>query len=210
MSHTLHRSGTEESLKTDFPILTIGARGYNRDGCAEEQVRIGEIFLRHNAVNAGILGMEGQLTDDRLEEALRTVNDSAVTHAVFRSEEDLTACLKELKEADLGLSIVVSGLFDTVHSCCREAGLEPHTVNTSLGVWGNVEEKLPEDPRVADISTMCGHGMISFTLVEDMAEKVRTGKLSAKQAAEKMMPQCHCHVFNTERAARILQEIAGV
>ena len=103
---------------------------------------------------------------------------------------------------------MVSGLFDTVHKCCREAGLEPHTVNTSLGVWGNVEEKMPADSRVADVTTMCGHGMIPFTLVEDMVRKIKAGKMTAEQAAEKIMPQCHCHIFNTERAARILAEIA--
>lgn len=209
MSHTLHRSGSPESLKGDFPILAIGAKGYNREGCARELVKIGEIFLKHNAINAGILGMDGALTPQRLGEAEDTVSDNGVTHGVFSNEEDLVACLRELKEADLGISIVVSGLFDTVHKCCREAGLEPHTVNTSLGVWGNVEEKLPADPRVADITTMCGHGMIPFTLVEDMVEKIKAGRLTAREAAEKMMPQCHCHIFNTERAARILEEIAG-
>lgn len=209
MSHTLHRSGSEESLKNDFPILTIGARGYNREGCAAEQVKIGEIFLRHNPVNAGILGVDGTLTQERLPEALETITDSAVTHAVFRSEEDLVACLKELKEADIGLSIVVSGLFDRVHACTRQAGLEPHTVNCSLGVWGNVEEKMPKDPRVADVTTMCGHGMIPFTLVEDIVQKIRAGKLTPEQAAQAIMPQCHCHIFNTERAARILAEIAA-
>lgn len=209
MSHTLHRSGSEESLKNDFPILTIGARGFNRDGCAAEQVKIGEIFLKHHAVNAGMLGMVGMLTEDRLEEAARTINDSAVTHAVFSNEEDLVACLRELKEADLGQSIVVSGLFDTVHKCCHEAGVEPHTVNVSLGVWGNVEEKMPADSRVADVTTMCGHGMIPFTLVESMVKKIKAGKMTAEQAAEELMPRCHCHVFNTERAARILAEIAG-
>lgn len=208
MSHTLHRSGSEESLKNDFPILAIGAKGYNRDGCAAELVKIGEIFLKHNAVNAGILGVEGSLTEQRLEEALKEASDNGVTHGVFRKEEDLVACLKELREADIGISIVVSGLFDTVHKCCREAGLEPHTVNTSLGVWGKVNEKMPADPRVADVTTMCGHGMIPFTLVEDMVRKIKSGRLSAEQAAEKIMPQCHCHIFNTERAARILGEIA--
>lgn len=208
MSHTLHRSGSEESLKNDFPILAIGAKGYNRDGCAAELVKIGEIFLKHNAINAGILGVEGSLTEQRLEEALKEASDNGVTHGVFRKEEDLVACLKELKEADIGISIVVSGLFDTVHKCCREAELEPHTVNTSLGVWGKVNEKMPADPRVADVTTMCGHGMIPFTLVEDMVRKIKSGRLSAEQAAEKIMPQCHCHIFNTERAARILGEIA--
>ena len=208
MSHTLHRMGSVESLKNDFPILTIGARGFNRDGCAPEQVKIGEIFLKHNPVNAGMLGLDGELTVDRLDEALETITDSAVTHAVFRSEEDVVACLKELKEADLGMSIVVSGLYDRVKECCHEAGLEPHTVNTSLGIWGNTEEKLPKDPRVVEVTTMCGHGMIPFTLVESMVAKVKAGKLTPEQAADKMKPQCHCHIFNTERAARIIAEMA--
>lgn len=208
MSHTLHRTGSEESLKNDFAILTMGAKGFNRDGCAPEQVRIGEIFLKHNVVNAGILGMDGTLTTDRLPEALATIKDTAVTHAVLSSEEDLIACLKELKEADIGLSIVVSGLFDTVHECCNKAGLTPHTVNTSLGIWGNTKEKLPADPRVVEVTTMCGHGMIPFTLVEDMVKKIKAGRLTPEQAAEKVMPQCHCHIFNTDRAARILGEMA--
>ena len=208
MSHTLHRMGSAESLTSDFPILTIGARGFNREGCAPEQVKIGEIFLKHNPVNAGMLGLDGELTPDRLDEALATITDSAVTHAVFRSEQDVIDCLKELKEADLGMSIVVSGLYDRVKECCHEAGLEPHTVNTSLGIWGNTEEKLPADPRVVEVTTMCGHGMIPFPLVESMVAKVKAGRLTPEQAAEKMKPQCHCHIFNTERAARIIAEMA--
>ncbi|MBS1402819.1 MAG: hypothetical protein HPZ79_07530 [Oscillospiraceae bacterium] len=208
MSHSLHRSGSSESLRSDFPVLAIGARGFNRDGCADSLVKIGEIFLKHNPVNSGILGLDGAFTADRANEARQTITDGAVTHAVFSSEADLVACLKELQEADLGVSIIVSGLFDTVHECCHEAGLEPHTVNCSLGVWGNVEEKMPEDSRIADVTTMCGHGMIPFTLVESMVEKVKKGLLTPAQAAEKISPQCHCHIFNTERAARILEEIA--
>ena len=186
MSHTLHRMGSEESLKNDFPMLTIGAKGFNREGCAPEQVKIGEIFLKHNPINAGRLGLDGELTPDRLDEALETITDSAVTHAVFRSEQDVIDCLKELKEADLGMSIVVSGLYDRVKECCHEVGLEPHTVNTSLGIWGNTEEKLPSDPRVVEVTTMCGHGMIPFTLVEAMVAKVKSGKMTPEQAADKM------------------------
>ena len=209
MSHTLHRTGSKESLQQDFVVLTIGARGYNREGCVADHIKIAEIFLRHDPVNTGILGLDGTLTADRLEEAKKTITDSTVTHAVFRSKEDLIACLRDLKAADLGMSVVVSGLFDTVHACCREVGLEPHTVNTSLGVWGNTTEKMPSDSRITDITTMCGHGMIPFPLVENMAEKVRSGRLTPEQAAEAMAPQCHCHIFNMERAARILAELAA-
>lgn len=209
MSHTLHRSGSEESLKNDFVILTMGAQGYNRDGCAKKQVKIAEIFLKHNAINCGILGLEGELTSDRLQEALETIPDSAVTHGVFNNERDLTECLTELKAADLGLSIVVSGLFDRVHECCREAGIKPHTVNTSMGIWGNVAEKLPADERIRDISSMCGHGMLPFTLVEDWVKKIKSGRVTPVEAADKLNFQCHCHIFNRERAARIFAELAS-
>lgn len=208
MSHTNHRSGPAESLKKDFPVLTMGARGYNRGGCLPKQLAIGEIFLKHNPVNSGCIGLEKQLTELVLKEAAEVLTDNTVTHAVFTSQEDLVACLKELKKADLGLSVVVSGLFEDVHECCREAGLEPHTINASLGVWGNVKEKMPEDSRIADVTTMCGHGMIPFSLVESMVEKIKAGKLSPEEAAKRIMPQCNCHIFNPERAARILAEIA--
>ena len=207
MSHTLHRSGSEESLRHDFTILAMGAKGYNREGCASKLLKVGEIFLKHNTVNIGILGMDGQLTADRLKEAEKTVLDNALTHAVFCNSRDLVECLTELREADLGISIVVSGLFDEVHQCCHKAGIEPHTVNLSLGIWGNIDGNLPVDQRIIDISTMCGHGMIPFTLVEDMVKRVKAGRLTPEQAAAKMMPQCHCHVFNTERAARIIADI---
>lgn len=208
MSHTNHRSGSEESLKSDFPVLTMGAKGYNRDGCLEKQLAIGEIFLKHNPVNAGCIGFEKRLTQELLKEAAEVLSDNTVTHAVFTSQEDLIACLKEIKKADLGLSVVVSGLFEDVHECCHKAGLEPHTVNASLGVWGNVDEKLPADRRIADISTMCGHGMVPFSLVESVVEKIKAGKMTPVEAAEKIAPQCNCHIFNPERAARILAEIA--
>lgn len=208
MSHTNHRSGTEESLKNDFPVLTMGARGYNRDGCLPKQMATAEIFIDNNALNVGSIGFEQALTKENIKTAAEVLTDSTVTHAVFTSEEDLISCLKELKDKDLGLSVVVSGLFGDVHKCCRKAGLEPHTVNASLGVWGNTEEKMPKDSRIADITTMCGHGMVPFSLVEAMVKKIKAGLMTPKQAAEKMVPQCTCHIFNVERAERILADIA--
>lgn len=209
MSHTLHRTGSEESLREDFPILALGAKGYNREGCADKLRQILEIFTQFPTANIGIIGLRDKVNADNLEQAKALLSDTGVVHAVFKSEDDLTECLKRIKEADLGISVTVSGLFDAVHGSCRRAGLEPHTVNLSLGVWGNTEEKLPADERISMISSMCGHGMVPFTLVEQMAEKVKAGKLTPEQAAEKLMPQCSCHIFNPERAARILAEFAS-
>ncbi len=204
MSHTLHRTGTEESLSSDFPMLALGAKDFNREGCAPKLMQILEIFTKFDTANAGVIGMTEKVTPENIEEAKKMITDNAVVHAVFKSEEDLVKALKMLKEADLGISVTVSGLFDKVHKCCREAGLTPNTVNTSLGVWGNVEEKLPKDNRITEVSSMCGHGMIPFSLVESVAQKIKSGKMTPEQAAAKLMPQCSCHIFNPERAARIL------
>lgn len=209
MSHTLHRSGSVESLKNDFPMLALGARGYNRDGCAPYLYRLAEIVTKYDTANAGVIGFPEKLTPENLERAKPLITDNAVIHAVFKREEDLIACMKELREADLGISVVVSGLFDTVHECCHRSGLEPHTVNISLGVWGNREECLPADSRISDISSMCGHGMVPFPLVEDIAEKVRKGKLSPHEGAARLAPSCTCHIFNLERAERILEQFAS-
>ncbi len=191
MSHTNHRLGSEESLQNDFPILALGAKDITRDGCAPKLQRVKEIFLRHNPVN--VTGPE------------KEIKDNNVVHAVFDSEEDLISCMKELKEADTGVSITVSGLFDKVHECCREAGITPHTVNTSLGIWGNIEEKLPKDSRIAEITTMCGHGMVTFALVTDIAEKIHKGKLTPEKGAEILAGPCTCRIFNTKRAIHILK-----
>ena len=48
--------------------------------------------------------------------------------------------------------------------------------------------------------------MISFNLIMDLVEKVKSGKLTAEAAAKKMAKPCICGVFNPERAADILAE----
>lgn len=60
---------------------------------------------------------------------IANVEDRAVIHAVFKDPDSLVAMLKTLKVEDLGLSVVVSGLFEKVRTCCRQAGIEGHTVN---------------------------------------------------------------------------------
>jgi hypothetical protein len=205
MSHTLHRSGTEECLKNDFPMLAMSAKDINREGSAPKLLELARIVAKYKTANAGVIGFPDKITPENIDQAKELITDTAVIHAVFTSEEELVACLKELKEAELGLSVTVSGLFNSVHECCHKADLEPHTVNNSLGVWGNTEEKLPSDDRIKDISSMCGHGMVPFSLVEDVAEKVKAGRLTPKQGAAKLMPACTCHIFNPERAERILK-----
>jgi hypothetical protein len=131
--------------------------------------------------------------------------DGGCVHAVFSNEEDAFQMLKDVKEADLGLSLVISGVFDKVKELCLKAGIHRHAVTYSLGIWGRTE-KLPQE-EVLDVITMCGHGMISANRVYSAAEDVSAGRKSAEDAAQDLCRQCDCGVFNPVRAARLLKEM---
>ena len=51
MTHTLHRSGTVESLKNDYVILVMPAQGFNNEGAAPKMRGVLEIILNHNPVS---------------------------------------------------------------------------------------------------------------------------------------------------------------
>ena len=91
---------------------------------------------------------------------------------------------------------------------CMAADIKRHTAQCSLGVWGKVE-RLPQ-AEILDISTMCGHGMISFNLVRRMATDVRNHSISLEEAAGIMAKPCVCGIFNPKRAEDLLMTyIAG-
>ncbi len=209
MSHTNHRTGSVESLKDDFVVLAISAPGINRDGCAEKMRQLTDVFMKHHPDYMGVLGYEAPVTPENIEDVKAFIQDKNGPVACFASEAEIAGLIRDVKELDLGMSIVISGLFGEVHACCRENGIEPHTVNMSLGIWGNLD-KLPKDPHVLDLTTMCGHGMIPFSLVTNVLDKVKAGRLTPEQAAEKLGDTCTCRIFNRQRAARIIADaVAG-
>jgi hypothetical protein len=126
---------------------------------------------------------------------------------VFDSRQDLLHYLKRLKDADSGRSVVVSGVIDEVDGCLREIGLRPHTVQFSLGVFGKTE-RLPGDD-VLQMTTLCGHDMISSKLVLKLAREVGRGKMDREKAAETMAGLCKCGIFNKTRAMEILDKMTG-
>jgi len=202
MTHTLHRRGTKESLSEDYVVLMLQAVGINNEGSTPKIQEFLRIALRHNPKNIGSVTMGGMI--DRPEEIV--ANASKVGHAVFDNKEDLTAVLKELKKADLGISVVVSGIFENVDECLEKAGLKHHTGNFSLGIWGKTE-KLPSDD-ILEVTTMCGHALIAPNLVRAMVKEVKAGTKTPEEAAKVLMPQCACGVFNPARAAKLLAAMA--
>jgi hypothetical protein len=142
-----------------------------------------------------------------VDKLLEHVEDRAVVHGVFNDPKKVVAALKQLKSEDLGLSVVVSGLFDKVRECCKSSGLTPHTVNNALGRWGRTGRLPPPD--VLEINTMCGHGRVTVKLIEGTAAKVERGEMTAEQGAERLFKPCMCGIFNADRAAKLLTAMAG-
>ena len=205
MTHTLHRKGTEENLKNDFVVFTIAAQSVNAKGTAPLYAEFAEIVLKYNPVNYGDM-KTGNIFNTTKDVLLSSTKDNSIFHAVFTDEDTVAKVLCELKERDLGLSVVVSGLTEHTSACCQEAGLKLNSVNKSLGIWGDVD-RLPADD-VVQISTMCGHAMVAFSLVEHLADEVSKG-MDAMKASEEMAKLCHCGVFNTVRGANILEKMAA-
>ena len=115
--------------------------------------------------------------------------------------------VQEVKDADLGMSVIISGLFDSAKECCQKTGLTLHTIEHSLDIWGKRQKLAPGD--VLEITTMCGHGMVAANLVVSMAEDIKASRLSPEEAAKEFAKQCCCGIFNPVRAAELLGAMAG-
>lgn len=199
MTHTLHRCGSVENLANDFVILCLPAIGYNDTDCSSKLARFLEICIQHDPVNIGDMQV-GNMYSHKTEEVIRGAR--SIVHAVFDTLESVTAVLKDLKKADLGMSVVISGVHKKVDQALTEAGLKHHTANFSLGIWGKTE-KLPEK-EVLEITTMCGHGLIPPNVVKMFIGEVKKGKMTAEAAGGHLTPNCACGIFNPGRAAELI------
>jgi hypothetical protein len=208
MTHTLHRRGEIEDLKEDYVLLIRIARGINQEGSKETMQQIWEVISHYekDLVNFGNHNPnwgEGELYDMKaLQKATSRIN-----HVVFKDRETLTACLKEIKERDFGMSVVVSALYEETKKICYEIGLTPHTVNHSLGIHGNLE-RLPQE-EVLEIHTMCGHAMVSENLIKHMVTEIDAGNVSTKDAAKELTRMCDCGIFNTHRTEKLLNRMTS-
>jgi hypothetical protein len=77
-------------------------------------------------------------------------------------------------------------------------------VEYSLGFFGQTDRMA--DRNTLELSTMCGHGMVSFGLVRKLIDWIKQGRRSPEQAAATMARFCSCGVFNTTRACRLLRK----
>jgi hypothetical protein len=206
MTHTLHRFGSPEDLRDDFVIFAMSAKGINEKGSWKPMRRFMELAFELDPVNAGDM-KTGSIYAYTRQEILDAIQDVSIVHAVFSDEAKVTMLLNRVKEADLGISVVVSGLFDRVRAIGEAVGVHQHTVECSGGVWGRTDLLPPSD--VMKVTTMCGHGMVAASLVERAARDVRLGRRSIEDAARQLARPCACGVFNPVRAARLVEAIVA-
>ena len=132
------------------------------------------------------------------------IDEPASVAAVFDNIDAAEKFLKVVKEADLGLCVNISASLKGARTCCRFAGIAAHSIGYSLGFEGKTE-KLP-NTQILELTTMCGHGMISSSLGKKMIDWVKEGRRSPEEAVTYLARFCSCGVFNPSRARRILEE----
>ena len=205
MTNTLHRQGKLEDLKGDYVIFTSIAKEI-KPGTAPKIHEFLKICNKYGPINIGSSKYGTVLQDDvEFNDLITHLKDGSTSGAVFKDVETLQKVIGELIEADLGISINVSGLLEGVHECCGKNGIVRHSVEQSLGFWG-AKDRLPERD-VLEINSLCGHGMVSFNFIHKMMEQVRMRKLTPKEAAKMMGKCCECAVFNTDRAEKLLEKV---
>lgn len=207
MTHTNHRQGTPESLADSFVVLAIAAQGINREGAAEKLQRYLRLAAQHNPVNAGNINVGNILELGGMDGLCAAMKGGHIAQVAFDSEDNLAGFLGDLNRAELGLSVVVTGLFDHTRECCRQAGLHRHTVEYSLGVFGRTD--LLAEPSIMEVTTMCGHGQISFNLVRRAVKDVSRGVLTLEEGTELLTRPCVCGIFDPTRARRLLAKLVA-
>ncbi len=206
MTHTLHRIGTPESLSKDYVFLCMASTGRNVDGAGEKLRQFYRLAKENGAVKLSDARLGNEYTQGNLDTVYANIFDKSAVHAVFDTEEKAKNMIQALVEADIGLSVVVSGLADSVQQCCRDAGIERHTVEFSLGRWGKTDRLPPQE--LLQINTMCGHGMVTIGLIRKILEDIKSGDITPEEGAEKLFEPCVCGAFNPVRAAELLKEAA--
>jgi hypothetical protein len=227
VTNTLHRFSEHYAfeprpdprpVEDDYIVFAMATRGVNDENLVDKYRTFARLALKHNPVNVGdatkggIWRPQPQLNplahwrrDERPDPArlVEDIEGHTTVAAVFRTREDMEAFVEEVSQADLGVSINISAPVDAAARCCKAAGLTRHSVEYSIGFQGRVE-RLPEGA-VLEISTMCGHGMVSHTFVRKLVDWVKEGRRTPTQAARYLARFCLCGVFNTARAERLFE-----
>ena len=151
--------------------------------------------------------LSGNILNSNMDEILTKVTRTSIVHGVFTDRNTVTEVLHDLQNADLGLSVVISGPFVSVNCICKAVGLKPHSVDFSGGIWGNTK-RLPATD-IQEVTTMCGHAMVASNLVKSLVDDIKMGYITASEAGRQLAKQCACGIFNPVRAAELMQDMTN-
>jgi len=218
VTNTLHRYGNSESFRDDYILFAIPCKGKNDEGAVEKLKTFLRICARHQPANMGNSTFGSYKASPHLnptshwnrdytqdcESVIDAVQKPGTVAAVFEGKQKAEAALREVIQADLGLSINMSTSVEGAQSCCESTGIKRHSVEYSLGFW-DPHDHLPNS-QVLELSTMCGHGMVSFNMAKKMLDMVREGRRSPEAAVLTLARFCPCGVYNPARARRLLED----
>ena len=218
MTNTLHRYGKAEAFRDDYIIFAIPSKGKNDQGALEKLKTFLGICVRHHPANIGASGKSSFRPSPNLNPSVHWKRDlrpdfgavidgvkrAGTVGAVFDSRDKAVACLREVIDADLGLSVNVSTSVEGAREVGRACGIPRHSVEYSLG-FTDPHDHLPRS-QILELATMCGHGMVSFHLAQKMVDMVREGRRTPAQAVATLTRFCPCGVYNPSRALRLLEE----
>ncbi len=114
------------------------------------------------------------------------------------------ACLQEIVDEDLGLSVNISTSVDGAKEAGEACGIHRYSVEYSLG-FTDPRGRLPGG-QLPELETMCGHGMVVFSLAQKMLDMMREGRRTPEQAVATLSRFCPCGVTNPSRAMRLIEE----
>lgn len=207
MTHALHRLG--DSFQNDWVLYVYPTREFKHANGAKKLVDLTEIVQEEHACNyAGYEIKRNIWGGVTFEEIKSNMTDRGRFYCVFSKKEDFVRALKRMKEYDAGLSVVVSVLSEEARRIARDLDLEPHTINLSLGIFGN-EAILPE-MEILELTTMCGHGMVSPHLVKKILFKIKRGWISVEEGAIELAKPCVCGIFNPVKASELLKKLLPI
>jgi len=199
----LNRIGLSEEKPGEEIVFLCMVHHREKPAKAGRMQEVARIVAKHKPDNiiGAVMGLD--------EQAIMVFSQKVgVVTAVFSRKEDALEMVREIKEKNLGLSVVISALFSDVHEICRSIAVNEHTYNVSLGVFGRTE--LLPDQDTLSITTQCGHHMVSPNLVKHLNAKIRRGKMTSHEAAELVVRPCACGVVNPKRVQETLEKMAAI
>jgi len=232
MTNTLHRYSEHyavepppnpQPVNNDFIVFAMASRGINDEQLVEKYRTFLRLALKHNPVNIGDATKGGVLRPRRdmnptahwqreqlpnPDEVIAGIEGHTTVAAVFENYDDMTAFVADVRAANLGISVNISAPIDEAERCCRQTGITRHSVEYSLGFCGRVD-RLP-NATTLELSTMCGHGMLSANFAMKMVDWVKENRRSPEEAARYMARFCICGVFNIKRAEGIIEKACNL